>query len=186
MNKRNVKNFFCSLADFVSTVITAVLVLFVISLVVLRLCGISIFTVESGSMAPKYPVNSIVFVKNEEMSNIKSGDVITYVLNDDGMLVTHRVVEADYEKQQFITKGDANKSNDPLAVSYNNVVGKVVMGVPYLGAPVRFISDEKNKPIVIATFVFIGILSIGWDISERILRKKNKELDLNSSSTDEN
>lgn len=88
------------------------------------------------------------------------------------MLVTHRVVEANYEESAFITKGDANKTEDPLPVSYKNVVGKVFMSVPYIGAPVRFISDDKNKPIVIATLVFIGVLSIGWDIAEKIMRKK--------------
>ncbi len=61
------------------------------------------------------------------------------------MLVTHRVVEANYEESEFITKGDANKTEDPLPVSYKNVVGKVFMGVPYIGATVRFISDDKNK-----------------------------------------
>lgn len=172
MKKGSVKNFLSSFADFVSTVITAFLVLFVIVLVLLRAFGVSIFTVESGSMAPKYPVNSVVLVKEEQLNNIKKGDVITYVLNDDGMLVTHRVVSADYEKAQFVTKGDANKTEDPLPVSYKNVVGKVFMGVPYLGAPVRFISDDKNKPIVIAVLVFLGVLSIGWDIAEKIMRKK--------------
>jgi len=71
MKKGSVKNFLSSFADFVSTVITAFLVLFVIVLVLLRAFGVSIFTVESGSMAPKYPVNSVVLVKEEKLNNIK-------------------------------------------------------------------------------------------------------------------
>lgn len=71
MKKVSVKNFLSSFADFVSTVITAFLVLFVIVLVLLRAFGVSIFTVESGSMAPKYPVNSVVLVKEEKLNNIK-------------------------------------------------------------------------------------------------------------------
>ena len=44
---------------------------------------------------------------------IEVGDVITFVANEDGMLVTHRVISVDPSDKTFRTRGDANNVDNP-------------------------------------------------------------------------
>ena len=63
-------------------------------------------------MTPTYPVNSLVIVREVEPQMIEVGDVITFVANEDGMLVTHRVISVDPSDKTFRTRGDANNVDD--------------------------------------------------------------------------
>ena len=86
-------------------------VLLAIALVGARLFGFKVFTVLSGSMEPKYPVGSLIYVKKVDYTTLKSGDVITFML-DENTVATHRIVEVVPDQEdpsviRFRTKGDA-------------------------------------------------------------------------------
>jgi signal peptidase len=175
-SKEKLKSNLQLISNFISTFLVAVVAIIAILLVLVRILGLNVLSVESGSMSPLYPVNSLVIVKGVDASTIEVGDVVTYVLNSDGVLVTHRVVDIDNEKETFTTKGDANKSNDPAPVLWGNVVGKVIIGFPKLGTPFRVISAEENRTKVIVALVVIGAISVIWDLIDKSHRKKlNKE-----------
>ena len=75
-------------------------------------------------------------------------------------LVTHRVVEKQEISQEFVTKGDANETPDPLPVSYRNVVGRAAKWtIPYAG---YFVSFGKT-PAVIGIMVAILVIGIILD-----------------------
>lgn len=116
-----------------SVVVTAVVLLTVL-LVGFRLMGLQLFAVMSGSMEPTYPVGSVIYVDKVEADQIQSGDVITFKLKN-GTVVTHRVTEVIQEPdgRLFITKGDANPMEDAYPVSENQIIGKSLFCVPYLG-----------------------------------------------------
>ena len=80
--------------NIVSTVLVVIVVLFAILLVGVRLFGIQVYSVISGSMEPEYPVGSLIYVKDVDPSQIQVNDVITYVLPND-MPSTHRVIGID-------------------------------------------------------------------------------------------
>ena len=65
-------------------------------------------------------VNDFIVVKVD--SKYKVDDIITYK-NNDGLIITHRVVSVDGDN--VITKGDVNNDNDD-PISKNNVIGKVI------------------------------------------------------------
>ena len=90
--------------DIVSTLLVIAVVVFAVLLVGVRLFDVQVFSVISGSMEPEYPVGSLIYVKDVDPSEIKVGDVITYVLPND-MPSTHRVIDIDAENQHFYTKG---------------------------------------------------------------------------------
>ena len=75
----------------VSTVLVALVVLLAALLAGARLFGLQVFTILSGSMEPKYPVGSLIYVKSVDPSQVKEGDVITFLLSDT-VTATHRVV----------------------------------------------------------------------------------------------
>lgn len=158
--------------QFLSTTIIAFIALLAVFFVGVRMAGIEMFSVESNSMSPAFPKDTLVFVRKVDPQTIEIGDVVTYVLNADGVLVTHRVVEIDTEHEQFYTKGDANNSKDPNPVLWGNTIGKVVLGIPKLGAPIRYLTAKENRvKIIIALFV-IGIISILRDILEHTFKKR--------------
>jgi len=105
-----------------STVLVAVIVLCAVFLMGSRLLGYRVFNVITGSMEPEYCVGDLIYVKKVDVNSIKVGDPITFVLNEDLVVATHRVVEIDKENQHFYTMGDANDTVDS-PVHFNNVVG---------------------------------------------------------------
>lgn len=169
------------IGNFLSTFITTVVVIIAIAFVAIRLLGWNMFSVDSSSMTPKLPVNSLILVQKIEPEKIEVGDIVTYILNDNNILVTHRVVEIDSAKQTFTTKGDANESNDSAPVHWGNVVGKVVFCVPGLGTPLRIITAEENRIAVISVIVGLFLLSLFWDI---LIKNKSKRVEDKQSGTD--
>lgn len=163
--------------SFLSTFIVAVAVIIAAALLAAKLFGLQGFTVESNSMAPAYPVDSFIFVKETAPEEIKAGDVVTYVFNNDGLLITHRVVSVDAEHQTFVTKGDNNNVADPAPVMWGNVVGKVVFSVPKVGTVMRVLTADKNKPYIIASVAIIGIASVILDLIEKKKSKSKNEVE---------
>lgn len=163
------------IGNFLSTFITAIVVIIAIAFVAIRLLGWNMFSVDSSSMTPKLPVNSLILVQKIEPEKIEVGDIVTYILNDNNILVTHRVVSINSAKQTFTTKGDANNANDSAPVRWGNVVGKVVFCVPYLGTPLRVVTAEENRVVVISVIVGLFVLSLVWDIAFKSKKDKEKK-----------
>lgn len=168
------RNILGGVFSFLSTFIVSAVVIIAVGMIALNLFGFELFTVESGSMSPEYPKDSVVFVKDVPPEQLREGDVVTYVMDAHGTLVTHRVVETDAETETLITKGDANSSNDPSPVMWGNVVGRVEFGLPVLGAALRIIQSEAARPYLIAAVVVFGAVSIAGDIAEKRRKKKEK------------
>ena len=90
--------------NIISTVIVVLIVLCAIFLMGSRLLGYRVFTVISGSMEPKYSVGDLIYVKQVDPDGIKKGDIITFVLNEQLTVATHRVEAVDAENRCFYTK----------------------------------------------------------------------------------
>lgn len=85
--------------------------------------------VTSNSMIPEFSENSLLIVQKTE--TVKKGDIIVFTpewLPE--KTVTHRIV--GFTGNDFITKGDNNDYFDQT-VSVNDLKGKVLFSVPYLG-----------------------------------------------------
>ena len=141
----------------VSTFLVVIVVLFAILLVGVRLFGIQVFSVISGSMEPEYPVGSLIYVKEVDASEVEVNDVITYVLPND-MPSTHRVISIDRQNQHFQTKGDANETPDGAPVHFKNLIGKPVFTIPLLGYVAHFIQTPPGMYIAIAIGAVLLIL----------------------------
>lgn len=136
-----------------------------------RLLGYQIYGIATGSMEPEISTGSAVYVKEAQPADIQKGDIITYRMGTDtSMMTTHRVAEIDMEKQQFITKGDANASEDVYPVAFDRLMGKVAFAVPMLGTISLYLHSSQGKLICAGIFIFCGAL---WMLAERM--KKLKE-----------
>ena len=128
----------------ISSVLVALVVLLAIALVGVRLFGLQVYTVLSGSMEPTYHTGSLIYVKRVDPFTITPGQPITFLLDED-TVATHRVTEVvpdaeDSTVIRFRTKGDANEAEDAGLVHYKNVIGVPVFTVPYLGYVADYIA----------------------------------------------
>lgn len=100
------------------------------------------YLVQSGSMEPVIKVGSVVF--SIPQKTYQTGDIITFAPNDNtDNLVTHRVEFKLYPTGVkgdpiFLTSGDANEDIDRWEITEEQIVGKVLLSIPYLGYAVNF------------------------------------------------
>jgi signal peptidase len=88
--------------------------------------------VYTGSMEPAIPVGSVVVIKPANPETLKVGDIICFKTEAEyPKTVTHRII--GITSQGFITKGDANEDPDQWIVKKENVIGKVIAVIPFLG-----------------------------------------------------
>ena len=72
----------------------------------------------------------IMVLYGTKIENIQVGDVIVYKSVSYAYPIIHRVVDI---KSDFETKGDHNSVPDSNRVSDNQVIGKAILRIPYLG-----------------------------------------------------
>ena len=145
----------------ITTVIVILVVILAILLAGVRLFGLQVFTVLSGSMEPTYHVGSLIYVKKTDPAEIRIGDPITFVLNEKLVVATHRVVGIDVDEEgviRFHTKGDANESEDGGTVHQGNLLGKPVFTIPYLGYVANFMQNPPGTYITIAAGALLVLL----------------------------
>ena len=132
---------------------------FLTLLVLPGLFQIQCYAVVSGSMEPALPVGCAVYVQKKTPETIKEGQIITFLTNQSGTRVTHRVVKCDFEKHIFITKGDANEQEDAVPVRWENVCGVEIGCIPYVGYILEFLSNRNGKMAVIFFFLMLFLCS---------------------------
>lgn len=99
-------------------------------------------------MEPTYHTGSLIYVKSVDYTELKTGDVISFMLNED-TVATHRIVEIvpdeeDASVLRFRTKGDANNTDDGGLVHYKNVIGTPIFTIPYLGYVANYIQHPQE------------------------------------------
>ena len=145
-----------------STVCVALAVMLAVLLVGARIVGLRVFTVLSGSMEPTYHTGALIYVKKVDPAEIKAGQVITFML-DENTVATHRVVgvvpdEDDPATLRFHTKGDANDAEDGSLVHYKNVIGTPVFTIPYLGYVADYIQHPPGMYVAISAGAILLLL----------------------------
>lgn len=146
----------------ISTVLVVIVVVVALLLVGARLFGLQVYAVLSGSMEPTYHVGSLIYVKDVDPFELESGEVITFML-DENTVATHRIVEVvpdeeDASVVRFRTKGDANENADGSLVHYKNVIGSPVFTIPQLGYVVSYIQNPPGTYVAISAGAILLLL----------------------------
>lgn len=144
-----------------------------------RIFGLAPYTVISGSMEPKYPVGSIVYVKDVPPTELKEKDVITYTI-DGKTVVTHRIIEVlcdekDPTVRYFRTQGDNNGTPDSDPVHQGNVLGKVVFSLPVLGFVAYFIQTPPLTYIALSICFMVLLLTFMPDLMEKMIAEEQEQ-----------
>ena len=91
--------------------------------------------VASASMVPEFYVGDVAIIQKCNVNDVNVGDIIQYQL--EGFTVIHRVAEKRQNNGEvtFITKGDNNKFPDADPVREDQLLGKAIFKIKYLGFP---------------------------------------------------
>ena len=152
------------IAEYLMTGIVIVLLLAAVLIFFAPRFGWQVDTVLSGSMEPAIPTGSILVSRTVASDSINVGDIITFSGSGRDRFITHRVTAIDRTNGiVFTTKGDANNAEDPYPVPAENVVGKVMVHIPFLG----FIFSFVKTPLgILLMLVIPGLLIIGLELRE--------------------
>lgn len=125
--------------------------------------------VYTGSMEPAIPVGSVVVIKPVDPETLKEGDIICFKLS--GLTsITHRIINITNEG--FITKGDANEDPDMWTVKKENVIGKLILTIPYIGYIGYFVRTPIGFTLLIIIPATIIIIIEIRNIIKELKKKK--------------
>ena len=109
--------------------------------------------IATASMYPEIEVGDVVIVKKCEINDINEGDVIEYQIETQN--IVHRVMKKELENNVFklTTKGDNNSSEDAKPVYGEQIKGKVIFKIKYLGLPSVWLNrlTHSNETIHVET-----------------------------------
>ena len=138
------------------------------------------YVVLTGSMLPKIVPKDVVVTKYKDPSELKEGDIITFITSDtrlSGIIVTHRIKHVYYDattgKYSYQTKGDNNNVEDFTLAEQDKIIGKVIYIIPKLGC-VQDLLASKGVLIIVILIPCLAILA--YDIVKlgRNIKKKNQ------------
>ncbi len=160
----------CTICSALGTALLIILILGCIPFTLPRLLNYQAYTVISGSMEPAIPTGSLVYIKEIDPVNVLKNDIIAYYgSRDRNAIITHRVVENRTVMGEFITKGDANRTEDMNPVDYDHFIGKVKWIIPKLGIAAQFMTSREGK---IAAGCMIGLAVILHLLAAMLEREK--------------
>ncbi len=145
--------------------------------------GWRVDSVESGSMEPELKVGSVVVVQPVDPETIVEGDIITFRLDGvDETVITHRVIGIERNSPlYFRTRGDANLKPDPFAIRARDVVGRVVLNIPFLGYVTKYLKTFVGFMFTVIIPGTAVVVIYAWSVwREFNQNKKNQVKVLNS------
>ena len=156
---------------------TLILIIIVVSAIVLlilfrptSLWGDTQYSpVYTGSMEPAIPIGAVVVIKPVDLGTLKIGDIICFKFSE-ATSITHRII--NMTNGGFITKGDANEDSDQWTVKKENVVGKVLLTIPFIG----YLGYFVRTPIgLILLIVLPATVIISVELRNTIKKLKAKK-----------
>lgn len=142
----------------------------------IRIFGVQVYGVLTGSMEPTYPTGSMIYVKDVKAEDLRVNDVITFSISP-GVIATHRIVEVVPDEQnptimRYRTKGDANKDVDAGLVSANNIIGKAIFVIPQMGYVANYI---QQPPGIYIAIVICGLMIAFVFYTDSLEEKQRKQ-----------
>ena len=135
--------------------------------------------VQSGSMEPAISTGSLVLVQAQ--ARYQTDEVITFTTRGTSDVpTTHRIVEDRLQAGDLVyyTKGDANPDVDPEPVRPENVIGKVIFTIPYLGYLLDFARQPLGFILLIGVpaglIVFEEVSSIWGEVRKKPVETKEE------------
>ena len=148
----------------ISTLLVIVMVLLAIALVGVRLVGLTPYAVLSGSMEPTYHVGALIYVRDIAPEDIQTGMPITFVVNEDLLVATHRVVDIEVVTTVEEPIVDETTGEPMLDESGNPLVQEVPLDEPayYFQTKGDANDDVDGSPVYYKNVVGTPVFTIPY------------------------
>src|SRR6056297_3375596 len=123
--------------------------------------------VQSGSMEPAVSTGALVVVREQAQYSVD--DVITFTTSGSDIPTTHRIMSDGLQQGELVyyTKGDANNNQDLEPVTLAQILGRVLISIPYLG----YILDFARQPLGFVLLIGVPALMIFVEEAGSIVRE---------------
>ncbi len=125
----------------------------------------------SDSMKPVFAAGDVIIVDASGKSGYSENDIITFWRSRNPvMLLTHRVIgiEEIAGRKYYCTKGDANNTDDRVAVGQEEILGKYLYKVPFAGYVVNFVHTGVGFTLLVGMPI---LLAGGYEFRKYFLKK---------------
>ncbi|MFA6603105.1 MAG: signal peptidase I [Candidatus Shapirobacteria bacterium] len=125
--------------------------------------------VQSGSMEPTIMTGDIIFAVPQ--AKYFPNQIVTF-RGQDGRVVTHRLIEqtGSDTSPSFITKGDANRTEDADQIRLTQIIGKVVFTIPKMG----FVVAYTRTPAGLILMVVVPVTIVAYDEIRKMAQERKK------------
>lgn len=126
------------------------------------------------SMEPTLSQNDFIITYKQD--NYKVNDIVTFIAKENNNVTTHRIIKIT--DNGYITRGDSKYvTSDDEEITNNDIIGKVVVVVPLLGAVLRIMLNPVGAIIIIAIIV-VAVLFVTQLMKN--FKKDNEEVDIDN------
>jgi signal peptidase len=117
--------------------------------------GMTLMVVLSGSMTPLMLPGDAIIVAPADPDHVEIGDVVVfqYPGQDERMVITHRVIGIDADTGLYSTKGDANDAPDSFSIARDDLIGRPVFLIPFVG-----FASEMKKQVIFLLIILPSLL----------------------------
>lgn len=137
--------------------------------------GVKAFVIISGSMEPDLKVSDVAIVKKCDQNDLKENDIISF--HSGQSIITHRIIQIMETENgvEYITKGDNNNVRDSGTVKFEDVEGKYIGKISYLGKAVILLNNKTAIVCIIIIFTLLCINDMRYNNKLQIRREKREE-----------
>ena len=116
--------------------------------------GYSSLMVATGSMSGTIEEGDLIIIKDTD--DYKIGDIVTFFQDGDDIPTTHRIYNID-EEGKWVTRGDANNSYDKRSITNDEIIGEVVLVIPYVGTFIDWAVEGGGLIYIVGIFLILGL-----------------------------
>ncbi len=141
--------------------------------------GVFPMIVLTDSMKGTFNSGSLIICKSADANDIQAGDIICFYdpMGNGTTTATHRVMKIETDDAgniSFITKGDANNTEDLAPVPASKLIGVYKFHIAGMGSFALFMQSTPGLIIFVALPI---LLLIGYDMLRRRMYEKKKDSD---------
>ena len=168
--KRKLKKIMIAIISFIITICVLYNVLFLINTTIsqkdyFHVFGISFFSVKTDLMENDLYKSNFVIVKEVTDSDLQVGDIIAYEVNNQVRI--NKIVD---EKDGYITKSNKNYYPDIEKITIDQIVGKEVVSIPFLGILLDILQSK-----IFSFFVLLFLIFVFWYNKYTHAKRKERE-----------
>lgn len=141
----------------------------------LKVFGITFLNMENNLMQGDINEGDLVIIKEANKTDLQEGDIIAYTVN--GQTRINKIINT---KDGYTTKSNKNFYPDIEKITHNQVIGKKVLNIPYMGLMIEILQSKITNAFVILCLVlyFIYNKKIYMKKMQRARKKKMLNMEI--------